>query len=220
MTASPRRTIACASSTQISADGYRTRRAPARLVRRQLVGGSQRQRPRRSTYTRRPTPRMRRPFARSSTPAWCTSASTVADNRLTAALPLRAGAMRVAFETRIDLAMPSCDGVLGRYVHEGAHPGRLRPAHRAGLAHYARARRRTCSAARWQLLCSPPARVVGSAAHDRFAIRGRLRESDAGRDAHLSWAFEEPIAEIVVALEIRRQTRRNHEHPGPHAVRV
>ena len=47
---------------------------------------------------------------------------SLSDNRVTVRYALRAQAAG-RFETELNLAMPSCDGVLGRYVFEGGIPG-------------------------------------------------------------------------------------------------
>ncbi|CAN0407414.1 unnamed protein product, partial [Phaeothamnion confervicola] len=50
-----------------------------------------------------------------------TKAISIDGNRLTVEYQL--GAADTPFETEINLAMPSCDGYLGRYVVDGAVPG-------------------------------------------------------------------------------------------------
>jgi len=124
-------------------------------------------------------------------------------NRLTATYrfePISAG----RFETRIDLAMPSCDGMLGRYVHEGGIPGgfgqrievealttlALEDALLGGLV---------------VLLCSPPAHVVGQPHLTVSQSEDGFEKVMQAVTLTLAWTMEQPIEEIIVALEIHRQ---------------
>ena len=156
-------------------------------------------------YTRAPDAANAAAFQAQLNPGVVNKRVTVADNRLSAAYrfePATAG----CFQTRIDLAMPSCDGVLGRYVHEGAIPGgfgqrieldllttlALEDAHLGGSV---------------ALLCSPPASLVGQPHMTVSQSEDGFEKVMQAVSLTLSWTLEEPVAEIVVALEIRRQTR-------------
>jgi alpha-amylase/alpha-mannosidase (GH57 family) len=130
---------------------------------------------------------------------------SIAHNRLTVAYrfePAHAG----HFETRIDLAMPSCDGVLGRYVHEGRIPGGFGQRIELG-ALTALALEDALLGGSVEVLCSPPAHVVGEPHMTVSQSEDGFEKVMQATTLSLAWAFEEPVAEIVVALEIRRQTR-------------
>lgn len=124
-------------------------------------------------------------------------------NRLTATYrfePTHTG----RFETRIDLAMPSCDGVLGRYVHEGRIPG--------GFGQRIELEALTTLALEdallggfVELLCSPPAHVVGQPHLTVSQSEDGFEKVMQAVTLTLVWAMEQPIEEIVVALEIHRQ---------------
>ena len=106
---------------------------------------------------------------------------SLSDNRLTVRYSFGA-ALTGRFETQINLAMPSCDGFLGRYVHEGRIPGGFgQPIELASLTTLAL--EDGVLGGTLEVLCSPPARLIGAAASHRFAVRGRLREDHAGGHA-------------------------------------
>ena len=109
------------------------------------------------------------------------------------------------FETRIDLAMPSCDGVLGRYVHEGQVPG--------GFGQRIEIESLTTLALEdallggfVEVLCSPPAHVIGQPHLTVSQSEDGFEKVMQAVTLTLAWEMEEPIQEIVVALEIQRQS--------------
>ena len=129
----------------------------------------------------------------------------IADNRITATFRFEPAATG-RFATRIDLAMPSCDGVLGRYVHEGRIPG--------GFGQRIELDSLTTLALEdgllggsVELLCSPPAHVVGQPHTTVSQSEDGFEKIMQSVTLDLSWLLAEPLPEIVVALEIRRQTR-------------
>lgn len=129
----------------------------------------------------------------------------LADNRLTAIFELDPATPGV-FATRIDLAMPSCDGVLGRYVHEGRIPGGF--GQRIELdALTTLALEDALLGGSVEILCSPPARVIGQPHTTVSQSEDGFEKIMQAVSLQLSWKLEEPVQRITVALEIRRQTR-------------
>ena len=103
------------------------------------------------------------------------------DNRVTVRYALRAQAAG-RFETELNLAMPSCDGVLGRYVFEGGIPGGF--GQPLELAHHDHAQPGGRRAGRNAGAPVQPAGRAGRrTAPHRVAVRGRLREDHAGGHA-------------------------------------
>jgi 4-alpha-glucanotransferase/alpha-amylase len=109
------------------------------------------------------------------------------------------------FVTQLNLAMPSCDGVLGRYVHEGNIPGGFGQAIDIETS-TTLALEDALLGGSLEVLCSPPAYVSGrphltvSQSEDGFE---KIMQAVC---VELSWDLLN-VTEIVVALEIRRQTR-------------
>ena len=106
---------------------------------------------------------------------------SLGDNRVTVRYALRAQAAG-RFETELNLAMPSCDGVLGRYVFEGGIPG--------GFGQPLSLPSMTTLSLEDGVLGGMVGAAVQSAgragrrpAPYRVAVRGRLREDHAGGHA-------------------------------------
>jgi 4-alpha-glucanotransferase len=128
----------------------------------------------------------------------------IADNRVTVTYSIEP-ATSGRFTTRLDLAMPSCDGMLGRYVHEGRIPG--------GFGHTLELEPLTTLALEdallggsVELLCSPPAHVVGRPHTTVSQSEDGFEKVMQAVSLQLSWELD-GLSHIIVALEIRRQTR-------------
>ena len=130
---------------------------------------------------------------------------SLADNRLTVRYRFVA-ALTGRFETQLNLAMPSCDGFLGRYVHEGRIPG--------GFGESIELDSLTTFALEdgvlggvVQVLCSPPARLSARPHHTVSQSEDGFEKVMQAVTLDLSWAVAEDTSELVVAVEIRRQMR-------------
>jgi hypothetical protein len=124
------------------------------------------------------------------------------DNRMTVRYALRAQAAG-RFETELNLAMPSCDGVLGRYVFEGGIPGgfgqslslpsmttlSLEDGVLGGMV---------------ELLCSPPAALDAGPHHTVSQSEDGFEKIMQAVTLRLAWQVEAGDSDITVALEIRR----------------
>ncbi len=130
---------------------------------------------------------------------------SLADNRLMVRYHFGA-ALTGRFETQLNLAMPSCDGFLGRYVHEGrilgglGEPIELDPLTILALED-------GVLGGSVQVLCSPPARLTARPQHTVSQSEDGFEKVMQAVTVDLSWAVGEDTSELVVALEIRRQIR-------------
>jgi hypothetical protein len=130
---------------------------------------------------------------------------SLTDNRLTVRYQFGA-ALTGRFETQLNLAMPSCDGFLGRYVHEGRIPGGLgEPIELDPLTLLAL--EDDVLGGSVQILCSPPARLTARPHHTVSQSEDGFEKVMQAVAVDLSWAVGEDTSELVVALEIRRHTR-------------
>ena len=128
---------------------------------------------------------------------------SLADNRLTARYRFDA-ALTGRFDTQLNLAMPSADGFLGRYVHEGSIPGGFgQPIELASMT--ALALEDGVLGGTLQVLCSPPARLTARPHHTVSQSEDGFEKIMQAVTLDLSWAVGEDTTELVVALEIRRQ---------------
>ena len=129
---------------------------------------------------------------------------SLSDNRLAVRYRF-ASAMAGRFETQLNLSMPSCDGVLGRYVHEGNIPGgfgqRLELESLTALA-----LEDAVLGGSLEVLCSPPGRLLAQPHHTVSQSEDGFEKVMQSVALDLSWAVGEGTDELVVALEIRRQT--------------
>ena len=128
---------------------------------------------------------------------------SLSDNRLTVRYRFDS-AIAGRFETQLNLAMPSCDGVLGRYVHEGKIPG--------GFGQQLEVEALTTLALEdfvlggsLQVLCSPPARLLAQPHYTVSQSEDGYEKVMQSVTLDLSWAVGDGTEELVVALEIRRQ---------------
>ncbi len=128
---------------------------------------------------------------------------SLADNRLTVRYRFVA-ALTGRFETQLNLALPSCDGFLGRYVHEGRIPG--------GFGEPIELETLTTLALEdgvlggvVQVLCSPPARLSARPHHTVSQSEDGFEKVMQAVTLDLCWAVGEDTSELIVALEIRRQ---------------
>ncbi len=128
---------------------------------------------------------------------------SVADNRLTVRYRFSA-ALTGRFDTQLNLAMPSADGFLGRYVHEGSIPGGFgQPLELASMTTLAL--EDGVLGGTLQVLCSPPARLSARPHHTVSQSEDGFEKIMQAVTLDLSWAVGEDTTELVVALEIRRQ---------------
>jgi 4-alpha-glucanotransferase len=128
---------------------------------------------------------------------------SLADNRLTVSYRFGA-AMTGRFETQLNLAMPSCDGFLGRYVHEGRIPGGFgEPIELEALT--ALALEDGVLGGSVQVLCSPPARLSARPHHTVSQSEDGFEKVMQAVTLDLSWAVGEDTSELIIALEVRRQ---------------
>jgi alpha-amylase/alpha-mannosidase (GH57 family) len=126
------------------------------------------------------------------------------DNRLTVRYQFGA-ALTGRFDTQLNLAMPSCDGFLGRYVHEGSIPGGFgQPIELASMTTLAL--EDGVLGGTLEVLCSPPARLTARPHHTVSQSEDGFEKIMQAVTLDLSWAVGEDATELVVALEIRRQT--------------
>jgi hypothetical protein len=126
----------------------------------------------------------------------------LSDNRLSVRYALRARDSG-RFETEINLAMPSCDGMLGRYVFEGGIPGGIgQPLSLPTMT--------TLSledgvlGGTVELLCSPPATLEARPHHTVSQSEDGFEKIMQAVTLRLAWQVEAGDTDIIVALEIRR----------------
>jgi hypothetical protein len=101
--------------------------------------------------------------------------------------------------------MPSADGFLGRYVHEGSIPGGFgQPLELPSMTTLAL--EDGVLGGTLQALCSPPARLSARPHHTVSQSEDGFEKIMQAVTLDLSWAVGEDTTELVVALEIRRQT--------------
>ncbi len=107
------------------------------------------------------------------------------------------------FDTEINLAMPSCDGVLGRYVFEGGIPG--------GFGQPLRLPSMTILSLEdsvlggmIELLCSPPAALEAGPHHTVSQSEDGFEKIMQAVTLRLAWQVEAGDSDITVALEVRR----------------
>jgi hypothetical protein len=124
------------------------------------------------------------------------------DNRVTVRYALKAQAAG-RFETELNLAMPSCDGPLGRYVFEGGIPGGFgEPLNLATMT--------TLSledgalGGTLALLCSPPAALEAQPYYTVSQSEDGFEKVMQAVTLRLSWPVPEGDSIITVALEVRR----------------
>jgi hypothetical protein len=127
---------------------------------------------------------------------------TLNDNRVTVRYALRARSAG-RFETELNLAMPSCDGVLGRYVFEGGIPGGFgQPLSLPTMT--------TLSledgvlGGTLEVLCSPPAALEAGPHHTVSQSEDGFEKVMQAVTLRLSWMVDEGDSDITVALEVRR----------------
>jgi alpha-amylase/alpha-mannosidase (GH57 family) len=127
------------------------------------------------------------------------------DNRLTVRYRFGA-ALTGRFDTQLNLAMPSSDGFLGRYVHEGSIPG--------GFGQAIELPSMTTLALEdgvlggtLEVLCSPPARLSGRPHHTVSQSEDGFEKVMQAITLDLSWAVGDDTTELIVAIEVRRQWR-------------
>ena len=127
------------------------------------------------------------------------------DNRLTVRYRF-ATPVTGRFDTQLNLAMPSCDGFLGRYVHEGNIPGGLGEALELEAV-TTLALEDGVLGGSVEVLCSPPARVSARPHHTVSQSEDGFEKVMQAVTLDLSWAVGDGTNELIVALEMRRQTR-------------
>jgi hypothetical protein len=127
---------------------------------------------------------------------------SVGDNRLTVRYRLHARSAG-HFETELNLAMPSCDGFLGRYVFEGEVPGGFgQEVTLPGMT--------TVSledgvlGGTLEILCSPPAALSGRPHYTVSQSEDGFEKVMQAVTLRLAWPVSEGESEITVALEVRR----------------
>ena len=126
----------------------------------------------------------------------------LSDNRLSVRYALRARDSG-RFETELNLAMPSCDGMLGRYVFEGGIPGGFgQPLSLPTMT--------TLSledgvlGGTVELLCSPPAALEARPHHTVSQSEDGFEKIRQAVTLRLAWQVEAGDTDILVALEMRR----------------
>jgi hypothetical protein len=127
---------------------------------------------------------------------------SLSDNRVTVRYALRAQ-RGGRFETELNLAMPSCDGVLGRYVFEGGIPGGFgQPLSLPTMT--------TLSledgvlGGTLEVLCSPPAALEAGPHHTVSQSEDGFEKIMQAVTLRLTWLVDEGDSDITVALEVRR----------------
>jgi hypothetical protein len=127
------------------------------------------------------------------------------DNRLTVRYSFGA-ALTGRFDTQINVAMPSADGFLGRYVHEGSIPGGFgQPIELASVTTLAL--EDGVLGGTLEVLCSPPARLTGRPHHTVSQSEDGFEKIMQAVTLDLSWAVGDDTTELVVALEVRCEWR-------------
>jgi hypothetical protein len=126
----------------------------------------------------------------------------IADNRLTVRYEIDAQA-EGRFETEINLAMPSCDGFLGRFVFEGAVPGGFgQPIELPGIT--ALTLEDGVLGGTLELLCSAPAQLSAQPHHTVSQSEDGFEKIMQALTLALRWPVTAGQSSIVVALEVRR----------------
>ena len=126
----------------------------------------------------------------------------VADNRLTVRYEISAQADG-SFETEINLAMPSCDGVLGRFVFEGVVPGGFgRPLELPGVTTLAL--EDGVLGGTLELLCSAPAQLSALPHHTVSQSEDGFEKIMQAITLTLRWPVAAGASAIAVALEVRK----------------
>ena len=125
------------------------------------------------------------------------------DNRLTVRYSFGA-ALTGRFDTQINVAMPSADGFLGRYVHEGSIPGGFgQPLELPSVTTLAL--EDSVLGGTLEVLCSPPARLTGRPHHTVSQSEDGFEKIMQAVTLDLSWAVGDDTTELIVALEVRRR---------------
>jgi alpha-amylase/alpha-mannosidase (GH57 family) len=126
----------------------------------------------------------------------------IADNRLTVRYEINAQADG-RFETEVNLAMPSCDGVLGRFVFEGAVPGGFgQPLELPGIT--ALTLEDGVLGGTLELLCSAPAQLSARPHHTVSQSEDGFEKIMQALTLTLRWPVAAGQSAIVIGLEIRR----------------
>jgi hypothetical protein len=127
---------------------------------------------------------------------------SLSDNRVTVRYALRAQAAG-RFETELNLAMPSCDGVLGRYVFEGGIPGGFgQPLSLSTMTMLSL--EDGVLGGTLGLLCSPPAALDAGPHHTVSQSEDGFEKIMQAVTLRLTWQVEAGDSDITVALEVRR----------------
>ena len=126
----------------------------------------------------------------------------LSDNRVTVRYALRTH-VAGRFETELNLAMPSCDGVLGRYVFEGGIPGGFgQPLTLPSMTMLSL--EDGVLGAMVGVLCSPPAALDAGPHHTVSQSEDGFEKIMQAVTLRLAWNVEAGHSDVTVALEIRR----------------
>jgi alpha-amylase/alpha-mannosidase (GH57 family) len=127
----------------------------------------------------------------------------VADNRLTVRYDIVAQHAGT-FDTELNLAMPSCDGFLGRYVYEGGVPGGFgQPLELPSITTLAL--EDGVLGGTIELLCGTPAQLDARPHYTVSQSEDGFEKIMQSATLGLRWALPAGASAIVVALEIRRK---------------
>ena len=126
----------------------------------------------------------------------------LSDNRVTVRYRLHAH-MPGRFETELNLAMPSCDGVLGRYVFEGEIPGGFGQAVTLPSMTMLSLEDGVLGGT-VAVLCSPPAALDAGPHHTVSQSEDGFEKIMQAVTLRLVWNVETGDSVVTVALEIRR----------------
>lgn len=122
------------------------------------------------------------------------------DNRVTVRYALRAQSAG-RFETDLNLAMPSCDGMLGRYVFEGAIPGGFgQPLNLPGMTMLSL--EDGVLSATVGLMCSPLAALDAGPHHSVSQSEDGFEKIMQAVTLRLAWQVEPGESTIAVGLEV------------------
>jgi len=126
----------------------------------------------------------------------------IADNRVSVRYDIHAQDDGT-FETELNVAMPSCDGFLGRYVYEGGVPG--------GFGHPLQLPSMTTLALEdgvlggtLELLCGTPAQLSAQPHYTVSQSEDGFEKIMQAVTLTLRWPIAAGMSSIVVALEVRR----------------
>ncbi|MSQ60963.1 MAG: DUF1926 domain-containing protein [Betaproteobacteria bacterium] len=142
----------------------------------------------------------------------------LADNRLLVKYEARSDS-RARLETQLNIAMPSCDGFLGRYVFEGQVPG--------GFGQVLELESMSAIILEdgvlggcIEILCSRPARLRAAPHHTVSQSEDGFEKIMQAVTLDLVWEMEAGESDLLIAIEVSPEARQRYCAPAAIATQV